>query len=61
CHTKDDIKESGLRENCTIRLIERTEEGDCRPLSTLHGSNSMTITSNERKGNDLWLQARNKM
>lgn len=34
-HLKDDIKESGLRENCTIRLIERTEAGDCRPLSTL--------------------------
>lgn len=29
------MKESGLRENCTIRLNERTEEGESRPLSTL--------------------------
>jgi len=32
------MKESGLRENCTIRLNERTEEGASRPPSTLHGS-----------------------
>lgn len=31
------MEESGLRENCTIRLIERTEEGKGRPPSTLHG------------------------
>ena len=35
-HPKGDMKESGLRENCTIRLIERTEEGESRPPSTLH-------------------------
>lgn len=32
------MKESGLRENCTIRLTERTEEGANRPPSTLHVS-----------------------
>lgn len=32
------MKESGLRENCTIRLIERTEGGVSRPPSTLHAS-----------------------
>ena len=30
------MKESGLRENCTIRLIERMEGGVSRPPSTLH-------------------------
>ncbi|CAH1227059.1 hypothetical protein PAECIP111893_05357 [Paenibacillus plantiphilus] len=40
------MKESGLRENCTIRLNERTEEGASRPPSTLHASRD----GGERKG-----------
>jgi hypothetical protein len=40
------MKESGLRENCTIRLNERTEEGASQPPSTLHVSRD----SGERKG-----------
>ena len=37
------MKESGLRENCTIRLIERTEEGESRPPSTLHSEDGKTV------------------
>jgi len=40
------MKESGLRENCTIRLTERTEEGANRPPSTLHVAIRKDRTSN---------------
>jgi len=32
---RDTISESGIRENRMYRLIERTEEGGSRPLTTL--------------------------
>ncbi len=44
------MKESGLRENCMIRLNERTEEGEGRPPSTLHGSSHLTKQVMNRRG-----------
>ncbi|SUA96452.1 Uncharacterised protein [Paenibacillus thiaminolyticus] len=43
------MKESGLRENCMIRLNERTEEGTSRPPSTLHRGTQDNTTCG-RKG-----------
>jgi len=35
-YLNDTISESGIWENRMYRLIERTEEGESRPLPTLH-------------------------